>query len=260
MESEARFRGLVGNIPGAVFRCDIDSDWTMEFLSDAIEELVGYPSSDFIDNRVRTFASVVHPDDRERLETDVASSFKDGRPYTTDYRVIHRDGTVRYAIERGQAVNAADGRVRLDGAIFDVTDRRLGGARAPQARRDRRIVRRRDHVGGPRRHRHELEQGRRANVRLYGRGDDRTIGLSPRPGRGDDGFERAHRSGGRVRRGPLRSDTKAQGRNPDRNRGDHVRRFATAPARSSASRRSPRTSPTAGGWSRNVRSSRVSSR
>ena len=126
MESEARFRGLVGNIPGAVFRCDIDSDWTMEFLSDAIEELVGYPSSDFIDNRVRTFASVVHPDDRERLETDVASSVKDGRPYTTDYRVIHRDGTVRYAIERGQAVTAADGRVRLDGAIFDVTDRRLG--------------------------------------------------------------------------------------------------------------------------------------
>jgi PAS domain S-box-containing protein len=125
-ESESRFRGLVGNIPGAVFRCDIDSDWTMEFLSDAIEELVGYPSSDFIDNRVRTFASVVHPDDRRRLEVDVTSSLEGGRPYTTDYRVLHRDGSVRYVIERGQAVTAADGRVRLDGAIFDVTDRRLG--------------------------------------------------------------------------------------------------------------------------------------
>jgi PAS domain S-box-containing protein len=125
-ESEARFRGLVGNIPGAVFRCDIDSDWTMEFLSDAIEELVGYPSSDFIDNRVRTFASVVHPNDRRRLELDVRSSLEGGRPYTTDYRVLHRDGSVRYVIERGQAVTAADGRVRLDGAIFDVTDRRLG--------------------------------------------------------------------------------------------------------------------------------------
>jgi len=125
-ESEARFRGLVGNIPGAVFRCDIDSDWTMEFLSDAIDELVGYPSADFIDSRVRTYASVVHPEDRARLEAEVASSVAGGRPYTTDYRVIHRDGTVRYVIEQGQAVTAADGRVRLDGAIFDVTDRRLG--------------------------------------------------------------------------------------------------------------------------------------
>jgi PAS domain S-box-containing protein len=124
LESESRFRGLVGNIPGAVFRCDIDSDWTMEFLSDAIEDLVGYPSSDFIANQVRTFASVVHPDDRERLEADVAASFSDGRPYTTDYRMVHRDGSLRYVIERGQAVTAADGRVRLDGAIFDVTERR----------------------------------------------------------------------------------------------------------------------------------------
>ena len=123
LESEARFRGLVGNIPGAVFRCDIDSDWTMEYLSDAIEELVGYPSSDFIGNQVRTFASVVHPDDRERLEADVAASVGDGRPYTTDYRMIHRDGSVRYVLERGQAVTEADGHVRLDGAIFDVTER-----------------------------------------------------------------------------------------------------------------------------------------
>jgi len=124
-ENEARFRGLVGNIPGVVFRCDIDSDWTMEFLSDPIEELVGYPSSDFIDNRARTFASVIHPDDRAGLEAEVASSVADRKAYTTDYRVIHRDGSVRYVIERGQAILAADGRVRLDGAIFDVTDRRL---------------------------------------------------------------------------------------------------------------------------------------
>jgi PAS domain S-box-containing protein len=123
-ESEARFRGLVGNIPGVVFRCDIDSDWTMEFLSEAIEDLVGYPSTDFIANRVRSFASVVHPEDRLRLETDVGKSVTDRRPYTTDYRVLHRDGSVRYVIERGQAILAADGRLRLDGAIFDVTERR----------------------------------------------------------------------------------------------------------------------------------------
>jgi PAS domain S-box-containing protein len=125
-ESESRFRGLVANIPGTVFRCDIDSDWTMEFLSDGIDELVGYPSADFIDNRVRSFASVVHPDDRARLEAEVAASVTDRRTYTADYRVLHRDGSVRYVIEQGQAVEDADGRTRLDGVIFDVTDRRLG--------------------------------------------------------------------------------------------------------------------------------------
>ncbi len=123
-ESESRFRGLVANIPGTVFRCDIDADWTMEFLSDGIEELVGYPSSDFIENRTRSFASVVHPEDRKRLAAEIDASVSDRRPYTTDYRVIHQDGSVRYVIEQGQAVLNADGRVRLDGAIFDVTERR----------------------------------------------------------------------------------------------------------------------------------------
>jgi PAS domain S-box-containing protein len=124
-ENEERFRTLVGNIPGAVFRCDIDSDWTMEYLSDAIEDLAGYPAEEFIASRVRSFASIIHPDDRKPLEDQVASSLAEGRPYTTDYRVLHRDGSVRYVIERGQAITSAEGRARLDGAIFDVTERRL---------------------------------------------------------------------------------------------------------------------------------------
>jgi PAS domain S-box-containing protein len=124
-ENEERFRSLVDNIPGAVFRCDIDSDWTMEFLSDAIEELVGYPASDFIGSRDRTFASIIHEADRAALEVQVAGSVQSGIPYTTEYRIVHRDGTVRYVIERGQAIVGPDGEAKLDGAIFDVTDHRL---------------------------------------------------------------------------------------------------------------------------------------
>jgi PAS domain S-box-containing protein len=123
-ENEERFRTLVGNIPGAVFRCDIDSDWTMEYLSDAIEDLVGYPATEFVASKVRSFASIIHPDDRKPLEAQVAASLAEGRPYTTNYRVIHRDGTTRWVLERGQAILAADGRMRLDGAIFDVTETR----------------------------------------------------------------------------------------------------------------------------------------
>jgi PAS domain S-box-containing protein len=63
-ESEERFRSLVANIPGALYRCDRDPDWTMRFLSDRIADISGYPSSDLIDNRVRTYTSVIHSDDR----------------------------------------------------------------------------------------------------------------------------------------------------------------------------------------------------
>ena len=62
--TEQRFRSLVANIPGAVYRCACDADWTMQFLSEAIVNISGYPASDFIDNLVRSYASVIHPEDR----------------------------------------------------------------------------------------------------------------------------------------------------------------------------------------------------
>jgi PAS domain S-box-containing protein len=123
-ENEERFRTLVDNIPGAVFRCALDSDWTMEYLSDTIEEFVGYPASDFIESRVRTFTSVIHEDDREALEQQVVSSVASGMPYSTEYRLVHRDGDIRYVLERGKVMIAPDGEQRLDGAIFDITERR----------------------------------------------------------------------------------------------------------------------------------------
>jgi PAS domain S-box-containing protein len=123
-ESEEQFRALVGNVPGAIFRCALDADWTMEFLSDAIADISGYPSSDFIGNRVRTFTSIVHPDDRVPLEKAVG----DGSSYSVEYRVLHANGDVRWVLERGQAVRDAQGEVWLTGAIFDVSDRKRAEA------------------------------------------------------------------------------------------------------------------------------------
>ena len=69
--SEERFRTLLLNIPGAMYRCAARSNWDMEFISDNVEAISGYPASDFIGSRVRTFASVIHPEDRQAVEMGV---------------------------------------------------------------------------------------------------------------------------------------------------------------------------------------------
>ena len=122
--SESMLRSLVDSIPGAIYRCACDLDWTMEWLSDEIETIVGYPASDFIGNAVRTFASVEHPDDHEYVADRVMESVATGRPFALEYRLVHRDGSIRWVLERGLAQQAGDGRWWLDGAIFDVTARR----------------------------------------------------------------------------------------------------------------------------------------
>jgi PAS domain S-box-containing protein len=134
--NEARLASLVDNIPGAVYRCACDGDWTMEWISAEIEQIVGYPPSDFIDNAVRTFASVTHPDDVQGVEDAVYAAADAGRPYGLEYRLVRPDGSVRWVLERGQVLEAHDGRRWLDGAIFDITARR----EAEEALRDHAVM------------------------------------------------------------------------------------------------------------------------
>jgi PAS domain S-box-containing protein len=134
--NEALLRSLVANLPGAVYRCACDADWTMLWLSEAIETISGDPASDFIGSAVRTFASVIHPDDREQVERSVFDAVEAGRPYTLEYRIVRPDGEERWVLERGQGQLAGDGRQWLDGAIFDITTRRA----AERALRERELV------------------------------------------------------------------------------------------------------------------------
>jgi two-component system cell cycle sensor histidine kinase/response regulator CckA len=123
-ESEEKFRTLVANVPGAVYRCAVDSSWTMAFCSDEIQEITGFPASDFIGNSRRTFASIIHEDDRSGVEADVAAALSSGLPYTLEFRVVRADGAIRWVYEKGQAVQSPKGdHLWLDGAIFDITER-----------------------------------------------------------------------------------------------------------------------------------------
>jgi PAS domain S-box-containing protein len=122
---EARFRTLLSNIPGAIYRCALDADWDMEFISDNIELVSGYPASDFVLSAVRSYASIIHPDDREGVEAIVNDAVAKREPFVLEYRITRADGRERWVHEKGQGVRDARGEVLwLDGAIFDITDRK----------------------------------------------------------------------------------------------------------------------------------------
>jgi diguanylate cyclase (GGDEF)-like protein/PAS domain S-box-containing protein len=116
---------LVANVPGAIYRCKFSSDWEMEFMSQGIEPITGYPAAEFIGNQARTYASVIHPDDCLDVEREVEACVERREPFMLEYRVVTATGEVRWVHEQGQAVFGADGEVLyLDGAIFDICERK----------------------------------------------------------------------------------------------------------------------------------------
>jgi diguanylate cyclase (GGDEF)-like protein/PAS domain S-box-containing protein len=116
---------LVANVPGAIYRCAFKSDWEMEYMSDGIEQITGYPASQFIGNQARSYASVIHPADRSPVEEEVEACVARRESFILEYRVLNSDGEVRWVHEQGRAVFGADGEVLyLDGSIFDIGERK----------------------------------------------------------------------------------------------------------------------------------------
>jgi diguanylate cyclase (GGDEF)-like protein/PAS domain S-box-containing protein len=116
---------VVANVPGAIYRCVLRSDWEMKFMSSEIERITGYPASDFLDSSVRTYESVIHPDDRAGVEHAVMAAVGRNEHFSMDYRVLHRDGSMRWVHEQGRGALDEHGELSLlDGAIFDITERK----------------------------------------------------------------------------------------------------------------------------------------
>jgi PAS domain S-box-containing protein len=134
-ESRQFLTSLVSNVAGAIYRCANDGDWTMEFISEQIQAISGYPASDFIDNAVRTYDSLIHPDDRDGAHAAVDTAVDAAEPYTLEYRIVNAAGAIVWVHERGCGVFAEGGELLyLDGSIFDNTEQKLTEEALQQAR------------------------------------------------------------------------------------------------------------------------------
>ncbi|MBN2487120.1 MAG: PAS domain S-box protein [Bacteroidales bacterium] len=125
-ESESKFKALVSNIPGIVYRCANNKEWTMAFISDEVEKLTGYPPSDFINNKVRSFADIIHPDDRHFVNLTINESIGNSGKFELSYRLVHANQGIKWVHETGRAHSNKKGEIDwLDGVIIDITENKI---------------------------------------------------------------------------------------------------------------------------------------
>ncbi len=118
-------RTLMENVPGAIYRSAWHADYQLEMITDEIERISGYPPANFLVSSRRTILSLIHPDDVDMvLETVAMASADSEEPFEMQYRIVRDDGAVRWVLDRGQLVRGPGGRLWVDGAMFDITERR----------------------------------------------------------------------------------------------------------------------------------------
>lgn len=80
------------------------------------------------------FGSRVHPDDLPALEEHLAAVVGTRSPFSHEYRIVHRDGTILHVVAVGQFDVSPSGDVELEGIITDVTEQKAAEQALAKAR------------------------------------------------------------------------------------------------------------------------------
>jgi len=124
VEKEQQYRSLMDNMPGVVFRCELDSNWSMLFVSPSILELSGYSADELVQQRI-TFSELIYKPDNDTINEAIDSAIAQQKQYSIEYRIRHRNGKLIWVLEQGSiAFNAQGDAQWIDGVLVDITERR----------------------------------------------------------------------------------------------------------------------------------------
>ena len=122
-QREERFRTIVTQVPGAVFR--YRPDGPIDFVSDAIADIAGYSAQQFMRSTTHAWVDLICPEDRKNHRRAVGQAVRDGVPYEVEYRIIDATGTERWVAENGQPQASENGALSwVDGIISDISQRK----------------------------------------------------------------------------------------------------------------------------------------
>lgn len=114
---------LLSNIPGMVYRCKNDRNWSFEFASDSCFDVTGYEPYEMINSPIFSYTNIIHPDDQVRTWEYVQQQVSRQQKFQMIYRIITRSGNVKWVWEQGKGVFSSTGELlALEGFITDIAD------------------------------------------------------------------------------------------------------------------------------------------
>ena len=122
-ESYRQINNLINNMPGIVYRCRNDKDWTMDYISPACEQITGYKQADFYGSPpMVSYGELIVPEERDEVWERVQASLSKKVSFRVSYRIKDKSGILRWIWEQGVGVFGEDGEVMgLEGCIFDIS-------------------------------------------------------------------------------------------------------------------------------------------
>ncbi|MGA9398852.1 MAG: HD domain-containing phosphohydrolase [Anaerolineaceae bacterium] len=125
VSEKLRLEEIVNRSPAVAFIWQAAEGWPVEFVSDNIRQF-GYKPQDFYSGKM-SYASIVHPDDLERVSSEVKSyTRKKVAEFTREYRIVTHDKQIRWVDDWMWVKQDNRGKVlSYQGIVLDITQREL---------------------------------------------------------------------------------------------------------------------------------------
>ena len=115
---------LVEQIPAIVYQDVIDEAWTTVYVSPQITTLLGVLPEEWTGDS-KLWSEMLHPDDRDRAIEEVDRGIESGEPYAVEYRMVGRDGRVKWFQDTAVMLRDNEGNPAFThGVMLDITERR----------------------------------------------------------------------------------------------------------------------------------------
>ena len=112
---------LMQEMLGGVCTCLNDHWRTLTQASDALVRLSGYSPREMQAQFEGRYCLMVHPDDREALRRDTCRQLSHGGRAECQYRLLCKDGPVRWVLEKSRTMMGEDGQEYLCFLLIDIT-------------------------------------------------------------------------------------------------------------------------------------------
>jgi len=118
-------RGLFVAGPTVVFRWKAEEGWPVEYVSPNVADQLGYTPEELTSGKI-LYASIVHPDDLERVGAEVSTYGERGEiSFEQVYRIAHPDGGYRWVDDFTTVIKGPDGAItHYLGYVLDITERK----------------------------------------------------------------------------------------------------------------------------------------
>ncbi len=122
LSNPGKFCHLMNSLPTMTYRRCNDQYWTLDFVGENCEQVIGYHIDQLISDQNRSYLKLIHPQDREFVDRQMQGALQEQISFHLVYRIITLNHQEKWIWDQGNGIFSSTGELLgTEGLIVDIS-------------------------------------------------------------------------------------------------------------------------------------------